>query len=535
MKKKTGRLFRWGVGGLCILALVSAFAAACADPDNVAINEANFPDPVFRAYIKENFDKPQTGATVGDGCLDPWEIGKIERIYVYEKGISSVKGIEYLSSLRVLYMGRNNVSAIDLSKNLELETLSIDSNPLTSLDVSQNEALSYLTCSYCKIGSLDVSNCRLGTLYCSENELTSLKLGKQDDLTSLFCFGNKLTSLDVSGCRALQNLQCSDNQVGELNLSNLTKLETLNCTRLPLKKLDLSKNTALKQLHCLTTEITSLDLSASNSLEAVSAGDCSSLASLKLGNKANLVSLWAPACRKLTEIDISGCPLLDKLVRTTTPTLWGDDALWGINTGHTLDNTVCIYPGIKLITTAGVVQYQDDAVQVSEITLNKTKATLTRTLKKPAPKLQLTAEVKPENATSKEVTWASSNKKVATVDENGVVTAKGKGKATITCTAKDGSGVKAVCRVTVKNLQAKKIILNKTKATLKRGKKLTLKVKFKPADTLIQKVKWTTSNKSVATVNSKGVVKAKRKGVCTITCITQDGSKRKATCKITVK
>ena len=63
---------------------------------------------------------------------------------------------------------------------------------------------------------------------------------------------------------------------------------------------------------------------------------------------------------------------------------------------------------------------------------------------------QLTATVSPDDATSTEVTWKSSNTGVATVSAAGKVTAKGKGAATITCTAKDGSGKKATCKVTVK-------------------------------------------------------------------------------------
>ena len=62
---------------------------------------------------------------------------------------------------------------------------------------------------------------------------------------------------------------------------------------------------------------------------------------------------------------------------------------------------------------------------------------------------QLTATVMPEDADNRAVTWKSSNEDVAKVDANGVVSAIADGSCTITCTAKDGSGVKATCEVSV--------------------------------------------------------------------------------------
>ena len=90
--------------------------------------------------------------------------------------------------------------------------------------------------------------------------------------------------------------------------------------------------------------------------------------------------------------------------------------------------------------------YTDDVViKVSKIALNKTGATLMKN-----ETLDLKATVTPSNATNKAVTWKSSNTKVATVNSRGKVTAKSPGTATITCTAKDGSGKKATCKITVR-------------------------------------------------------------------------------------
>lgn len=133
-----------------------------------------------------------------------------------------------------------------------------------------------------------------------------------------------------------------------------------------------------------------------------------------------------------------------------------------------------------------------------------------------------------KNSTDK-ITWSSSNKKVATVDKNGVVVGVKKGTAIIT--AKTSSGKKATCKVTVK-VPATKVKLNKTKVTLAKGKSVTLKATLTPTNST-DKLTWTTSNKKVATVTSKGKVTAVKKGTATITVKTTSG--KKATCKVTVK
>lgn len=95
----------------------------------------------------------------------------------------------------------------------------------------------------------------------------------------------------------------------------------------------------------------------------------------------------------------------------------------------------------------------NDPIPVTSITLNKTSLSLEKDKSE-----TLTATVKPDNATDKTVTWSSSDKDIATVDENGKVTAVADGTATITCKANDSSGKQATCAVTVTsgNNQSKK-------------------------------------------------------------------------------
>ena len=144
--------------------------------------------------------------------------------------------------------------------------------------------------------------------------------------------------------------------------------------------------------------------------------------------------------------------------------------------------------------------------------------------------------VKPANA-SKAVTYKSSNKKIATVSSKGVVTGKKAGKVNITVTSKKNKKVKKVVKITVKNLKPSSVKVSAVKATVVVGKTNTLKATVKPAGVYCP-VKWTSSNKAVATVSSNGKVTAKKAGTATITVkATQKNSKGKylsTACKVTV-
>lgn len=133
--------------------------------------------------------------------------------------------------------------------------------------------------------------------------------------------------------------------------------------------------------------------------------------------------------------------------------------------------------------------------------------------------------------TKGKITWTSNKKSVATVSSKGIVKAKKKGTAVIT--AKYGKSKKFTCKVTVKQ-PVKSIKLNNTSVTLKKGSSLTLKAAIAPSSANNKAVTWSSSNKKVATVSSKGVVKAVGNGTATITVKAKDGSGKKATCKITV-
>ena len=148
-------------------------------------------------------------------------------------------------------------------------------------------------------------------------------------------------------------------------------------------------------------------------------------------------------------------------------------------------------------------------------------------------------KVSPTNATNKKLKWTTSNSKVAVVNSQGKITAKGRGNATIKVMALDGSNKYATVKVTVKQ-PVTSVKLNKKSANLKakgkaKQKTVTLKATVYPKNANNKAVSWKSSNSKIATVNRKGKVTAKKKGTCYITATAKDGSKKSAKCKIVVK
>lgn len=183
------------------------------------------------------------------------------------------------------------------------------------------------------------------------------------------------------------------------------------------------------------------------------------------------------------------------------------------------------------ISASCTVQVTVPTVKVTGITLNKTTASVVK-----GKTVALTATVTPDTATDKTIKWTTSNKNVATVSTDGVVTAVAAGTAIITATAADGSGVKATCKITVTNpvIKVTKVTLNKTTASVVKGKTLTLTATVTPTNATNKNVTWKSSNTKIATVDGNGMVTAVAAGTATITCTAIADKSKSATCKITV-
>ncbi len=208
------------------------------------------------------------------------------------------------------------------------------------------------------------------------------------------------------------------------------------------------------------------------------------------------------------------------------------------------DTTVCkvdyngvLYPQslgtcyITATTQDGTNIRVTGSVRVSEmaslVTLNKNDLTL-----KVPDRYQLSATVVAIDGSSyKDVQWSSSDSKIATVDKNGLVTAKYPGVVVIKAMAIDGTEKYDNCIITVVQ-PLEDLILPKTKNVYV-GETVTVSAEFVPEYATNKKVTWSSSEPSVATVNQSGVVTGKSEGKTTITCVSDDGG-IVATCVVSV-
>ena len=145
----------------------------------------------------------------------------------------------------------------------------------------------------------------------------------------------------------------------------------------------------------------------------------------------------------------------------------------------------------------------------------------------------LTATVSPDNATNKNVTWASSEESIATVDENGVVTGVSAGEATITVTSVADDTKTATCTVTVTTVAVTGVSVDAT-ASVNVGKTTTLTATVSPDNATNKNVTWASSDESIATVDENGVVTGVAAGKATITVTSVADDTKTATCTVTV-
>ena len=141
----------------------------------------------------------------------------------------------------------------------------------------------------------------------------------------------------------------------------------------------------------------------------------------------------------------------------------------------------------------------------------------------------------PKSSKTKNLTYKTSNKKIATVSKTGILRTKKKGTVTITAIAKNNKKAKATMTLTDGKVVNTLKFKEGTKKTVTAGSKFTLHRTYKPKDAATKAVTWKSSNTKVATVSSKGKVTTKKDGTVTITATAKDAGKKKATFKVTVK
>jgi uncharacterized protein YjdB len=181
-------------------------------------------------------------------------------------------------------------------------------------------------------------------------------------------------------------------------------------------------------------------------------------------------------------------------------------------------------------TAQCVVTVSATSIPVTSITINQDQITLTV-----GQTGQFTANVLPSNATNQNIIWSSAQPDIATVDNNGVVTAIAVGQASIIATSAENSEIFDFRYVTVNsaNIPVTSVSLNKNTTTLTVGESETLTATITPSNATNKNLLWSSNNTSVATVSTSGLITAVSTGIADIMVITEDGG-HTASCVVTV-
>lgn len=331
----------------------------------------------------------------------------------------------------------------------------------------------------------------------------NIKTGATEQLTA------KVQPTDATNSKVTWS--SNDKDVAEVDQTGMITAKKEGSAVITVTAQDGSGKTATCQVNVTDIKVSGITLSASTLAMQTEDVKQLSVTNITPANATNKALKWESKNTWVATVDPTGKVTAIKAGTTVITATAKDDS--GISASCTVQVTV-------------------PTVKVTGITLNKTTASVVK-----GKTVALTATVTPTNATNKNVTWKSSNSKVAKVDEkSGVVTAVAAGTAIITATAADDSGVKATCKITVTNpvVKVTKVTLNKTTASVVKGKTLTLKATVTPTNATNKNVTWRSSNTKIATVDGNGKVTAVAAGTATITCTAADGSRKSATCKITV-
>lgn len=268
---------------------------------NISSQIVTIPDANFKEYLVNNSEINSNGD-------DEIQVSEAEAfdglMQCVSKDINSLVGIEAFINLDDLRCFNNNITELDLSKNLKLRRLSCYTNKITSLDISMLANLEYLNAHTNLLTEIDIkANDQLTDLYLQNNEISSMDLTNADNLVKLVMYENSLSSLDVILLPNLVQLSISSNSLNTIDLSNNPLLSTLKVGKMNLTEIDLSNNPDLKFLECDANNFTELNLINNRKLTYL---DCSEnqLQNLDLDSLLEMTHLYVDY-NQFTSLDLS--------------------------------------------------------------------------------------------------------------------------------------------------------------------------------------------------------------------------------------
>lgn len=217
-----------------IFYIILTFTTFC-NAQIINIPDANFKAKLVSASSLNQIAKDMTGNffkidSNNDGEIQVSEALQTSYLNISYSNISSLNGIEFFTSLYDLETSNNYIATLNVSSNLNLQSLYCSYNQLTTIDLTGLNNLIYFKCNNNNLTSFNVSNLpNLGLIQVAHNQLTSLSISNLQTLNGLDCSYNQLPSLTLVNLPNTLNLNCNNNLITTLDLNGVNGLYSLKC------------------------------------------------------------------------------------------------------------------------------------------------------------------------------------------------------------------------------------------------------------------------------------------------------------------
>ncbi|OSY88218.1 hypothetical protein WH52_05390 [Tenacibaculum holothuriorum] len=368
-----------------ILFLLTAFYGFA---QNVNISDTNFKSALL--------SHTPTIDTNSDGEIQVSEAAAFSgTLNLISKNITDLTGIETFINITQLSCRTNNISSIDISKNVKLTFFDCSENKLQSIDFSKNTELTRVSCLNNNLTTLDLSNnLKITDISCSNNQLTSIITPNSDTLNSIVCNYNKLNSLDITKNIKIKELHCFNNNLTSLDISQNTDLNYLACSNNKLQSLDVSKNLKLKQIYCGGNQLPSIDFTKNTVLTQISIKE-NNIESIDLSNNLDLFELVLEK-NKLTSLDLSKHSKLE-LLNCRENNLNSLNVANGTNVSLSLIVATYSNPNLTCITVDDVSYSTSNWTSIDSHSSFSKDCSKMYTLTKSATNGEITVKSNPEN------------------------------------------------------------------------------------------------------------------------------------------
>lgn len=283
---------------------------------STSIPDANFE----QALVNQGID---SDGMINGSILNS-DAGSVTTLSIDNANINDLTGIAAFTALTSLSCNENNLTALDVSTNVNLQFLWCARNNLSSLDLSANTNLLNLSASENQLSSLNINGLALlRELYVTDNNLTGINTSTNPALEDYYCSSNQMTSIDIANNPSIQELYIWGNQLnGTLDISSLNQLESTSFFDNSFTGFLVGSNPLLTSLSAANNQLSSIDVSTLTALdEFICQGNQLTYLNVKNGNNVNFTTFNALLNPNLTCIEVD-----DPAYSTAATATWQKDA-----------------------------------------------------------------------------------------------------------------------------------------------------------------------------------------------------------------